>query len=79
MTQTREHRHKIDVFKLAAPDCCNKFPYIVLFQRGDFFFIDLRQIAGISGIVFQFSDLDRLIQRLMEYTIDILNYNFPNG
>ena len=50
LTQAGEHRYHVDIFKLTPPDRCNEFPNIVLFQRGDFLFVDLRKITGISEI-----------------------------
>ena len=54
-------------------DRCDESSYIILFQRSNLFFVDFRKITGINRIELEFSDANRLIDRFMENTIDILD------
>lgn len=73
LPQAKEQRGQKEILKGMSLNPPDKSGHIVLFQRLDLCFLPSRQGAGIGWICSNIAIENRLLQRLMQYAVDVLD------
>ena len=73
LPHTGEECDQVQEFKLMPSDRIQKPHDLFLFQRFDFLFRDLRKFTELRRIEAEHSQLDRLLQRPVQHTMDVFD------